>query len=335
MKKIILLAALVVAGAAILYFLTKPPAREGINEDFTRIYRGVTAVRDTAAVFPFRIDVLATWNDRIVWYGMKSRSIGLLDTAGGISHSLAYEPADPIASTIHSISVTPDSVYCFDLNGHVAGKTDFIHGLHFADSLRTETRAIVVNPSKGFSFLHFNRDSSRLFLYDSLPAQPPVILFAFEIMGDRGFSHWANMVKDETGRNLFCVPFYNSRIIRYDYVSRQLSFIETIERTPVRDHGVSGGGTAILSSKTPAINRKACSDGKKLYVVSYARSRTDDPGVEIVDVYDLDRNAYRSSFVLPGFAKGKVNAMTCIHNKLAVSNGTSIILYTLYENHQP
>eukprot|EP00456_Euglypha_rotunda_P043319 TRINITY_DN33923_c0_g2_i1.p1 TRINITY_DN33923_c0_g2~~TRINITY_DN33923_c0_g2_i1.p1 ORF type:complete len:184 (-),score=17.58 TRINITY_DN33923_c0_g2_i1:10-561(-) len=160
-----------------------------------------------------------------------------MDSIGNVLNTVSYLPLTP-ASTIHSISVTPHSVYCFDLNGRAAGETDLKDTLRFTDRLRFDTRGAVLNNRHGYTMLQFNSDSGRLFLYDSIPGGKPETLFAFERMRDRGFSNWSVLQQSQDGNNVFHVPLYNSRIIRYQYNTRRVSVIETIERTPVTDLSV-------------------------------------------------------------------------------------------------
>lgn len=278
-----------------------------------------------------RLDILAAWKDKIIFHSMPDRILGLVDLKGKILDTRSFVPPAKYSS-IHSISTTPDEVYCFDLNGHTVLATDFRHELSIKDRLDKDCGGAVVNDKKGYTFLQFHPDSSRTTLFDSLPGSYFHPIFTMEKMYDFGFSHFGQLIKSFDGRTFIYTPFYNARIIRYDYPSAQTTIIQTIEKTPVTDHTIDVAKTKMLSSKVPVINRKATANSKWLFVLSYARTTHDDQDTEIVDVYDIHSGKYATSLHVPGLQKGNITGMTCNENKFIASFKNQLIIYDIYEN---
>lgn len=331
MKKYIYLLVLTLLACLVLYRITRPSQRTAINSDFTRKYTVITAKQDTVFSFPYKIDLLAAWRGNIIYYSLADKILGECTTAGTTLHTTQFTPASRVSS-IFSISTTPGNIYCFDINSRSVLVTDFSQPLRFKDSLPKETRGAVINPSNGYTLLRYNEDSGRIVVQDSIPGKPAPPVYAMRKLYDNGFSQWGQCFLNEEGTSFIDLPFYHSGILTYHYPAQKISFIETLDKTPLKDITVPAGNGRIISSRAPIVNRKAAAGKQWLYVLSYARAKDDAAQDEIIDVYDLTKGSYVSSFVLPGLPKGSIAAMTIASGKLVLSSQHQILIYSVHEN---
>jgi hypothetical protein len=315
----------------ILFYITRKPRRESINSDFTRNYSRIVISEDTIISMPYNIDILENWKGNIVYHSMSAKILGLLKPNGEIIKSLPFVPSTKM-STIHSISATPEKIFCFDLNGRAVITTDFKSDLRFKDSLPKETRGAVVNNKNGYTYMFFHKDSSRIMFHDSVAGAPSNTIYALNKMYDQGFSHWGQLIKTADFSSLYYIPFYNSRIMQYKYATGQLTVIETLEKAPVKNLSIEVGAGKMLSSKTPLINRRATANSSWLFVLSYARGKEDQQTNEIVDLYGVDSGKYMGSINLVDLQKGAISGITCFSDKLLVSYKNNIFIYSIHES---
>jgi hypothetical protein len=153
-------------------------------------------------------------------------------------------------------------------------------------------------------------------------------LFQLEWYDDKGISHMGQLINSADGSSFFYIPYYNSRIIHYNYLSKTIAEIQTIEKTSVQDRSVSTFYGRILSSKMPVINRKGAANSKWLFVLSYAVSEHDtNPDMTVVDVYSIPTKKYAYSFQIPQLMKKEVRGFACTDSNLVISSDKKIIFY--------
>jgi hypothetical protein len=327
MKKTTLLLAIIIAVLLLLGTLLLFPKKYETGNNFQRVYPNTLLHKARVIEWSSDVDLLMAWKGNIIAHSLSSKYISLIDTAGKILSSLQFTALTP-RSSIHSIDVDSGSVYFFDLNDRIALKSDFKQGLSVSDPLQKGLRGIVKSTG-GYVCLQLDSLNKNVSLNKMNTGSVVQQLYHLEPYDDWGFSHLGLMFKNEVGSKVFYMPFYNSRIIEYDQQLSAVSFITSIDKSPVKDYSIATGEGRALSSKAPKINRKGCADNRCLYVLSYAGSKDDPEDNEIIDVYDINTGKYLHSFVLPDFKKEEVNALTCTGGKLIAGYKNNIIIYDI------
>jgi hypothetical protein len=304
--------------------LTKSPRQVKINNDFKRNYNSFIAY-DTGFQTGFNLDILFPWQRTIIGFSMDSSAVMQIDRKS-ILNRINFNKVIR-ASTIQSISSDPDLVYFFDPNGHVVLETNFKSGLLVKDKLPSRLLGAVKHEGEGYLILQSNfRTGVALRKLDKSGTMTDI--YQFENFNDNGVSHMGQLINNDMQTGFFYIPYYNSRIIHYDYLTQKISEITSIEKTEVKDRSVSTPYGRILSVKMPVINRKAAANDKYLFVLSYATSKYDaSPDNAVVDMYSTKENEYVGSFPIPGIRKRDIRGFTCTESKLVICSNKKILFY--------
>jgi len=284
--------------------------------------------------FPGKISLVQVSGHYIYGYVHKQGSIYRYDL---LRHRLEtfIGAADSMAGTTNGLQVAPDApvVYRFT----TSGRQVLLYRLDgsLADSIVCNDHPYVKGV-KGlgtgtfiFQWYDTAKVASMLKLvhYGSQPADS--VIYTFPHFDDGGISEDGQFICQPATGDVYFIPFYNSRIIRYNQGQNRLYNIVTIDSTPPANVTLHTSSGYFISSKALLLNSAATADSGHLYLLSYARAGNDAQQRVNVDVYAVAGSRYQGTISLPAPPTGAVLSLAKSGDTLFVSSVEKVMMYKL------
>lgn len=185
---------------------------------------------------------------------------------------------------------------------------------------------------------NLEQDILKLITLDATIQRDTFPTFVLDKQVDGVFCVDGFFVYDRTLRQILYVYFHRNRFVGLDTDFKLLyygSTIDTVSRPNIQVRTISSENKRTLINRPTAINKRASTDGVRLYI--HSGLKADNESIEdfqandVIDVYSLTDQSYLYSFYLPRLSHKRIHEYKIHRNKLIIIYRNILMTYDLKE----